>query len=201
MKNLAIVLLLFCSQLQSQTLSELNKQLESFKSQIRSTSTGVITSMDNASPSKLTSYMSQLGKSNERINFVKHIVLDTKTSAGILNIYAVSYSSNYSKFVLITEDNVDTNVANAQDILFNFDNNQIKVLSHTGSILLRNGKRGSGWSTCFGNCLSDGLDTHGLLGQVIVITGAASAVCPPCGFVSATYLGLLTLGCAGGCYN
>ncbi len=35
--------------------------------------------------------------------------------------------------------------------------------------------------------------------KVIVISGSTAVICPSCGYVAATYVGVIALGCAGGC--
>lgn len=183
------------------SLKECNKQLDSFKSQIKSVSKGQIVSSDNQRPEKLGYYLSQLEKGDIVINTVSHVKLDTKTEDGILDVYSLQYSKDLSKYLIIIENTNDLTQSNIIDASLDFSNESIKVISHD-EFLVDTGVAGKrGWSKCFGDCFSAGLDTHGLLGQVIVLGGATSAICPPCGFVALTYVSVLFLGCAGGCVH
>jgi hypothetical protein len=194
-----IAIVLFTNLSFGQSINECNKQLEIFKSQIENTSKGEFISSDFEKPKNLNDYLSQIKKRDVIINTVYHTKLDTKSDRGILDIYTIQYSKDVSKYIIIIENQNDITQSNVIDASLDFSNQSIKLVSHTdylvdtGSIGKRN------WSKCFGDCLSAGLDSHGLLGQVIILTGAAGAVCPPCGIVSATYVGILALGCAGGC--
>lgn len=181
------------------SITDCNKQLEIFKTQLKNNSSGQITLSDNSKPTNLTNYLSQIKKSDIVINTVSHIKLDTKSDRGILDIYTLQYSKDASKYIVIIENQVDLTHSNIIDASFDFSDSSIKLLSHNDYLVNTNvtGKRN--WGKCFGDCMSAGLDAHGLLGEVIILGGAAGAVCPPCGFVSATYVGVLALGCAGGC--
>lgn len=183
----------------AQSINDLNNQLESFKTQIRSAEKGVIISMDTDKPEKLDSYLEQIGKRGITINTSSHIKLDTKSNSGVLDIYTIQYSNDLTKYIMIIENPIDLTQSNVVEASLDFTNNSIKLLSHN-SFLVNTGVAGkSGWSKCFGKCLTAGLSTEGLLGQVIVLSGSASVICPACGFVSATYVAVLALGCAGGC--
>lgn len=183
----------------AQDIKDYNNQLESFKTQIKSTEKGVIISIDNEQPRELGNYLSQIGKENIEINTVSHIELDTKSENGVLDIYSIQYSSDFSKYLIVIENKNDVTQSNIVDASFDFSNKSIKLLSHTEYLVNTNQLGKQGWSKCFGKCLTAGLSTEGLLGQVITLGGAFSVVCLPCGYVAATYVAVLALGCAGGC--
>ena len=183
------------------TVSECNEQLEIFKTQVKSNSNGQIILSDFAQPNNLTSYLKQINKSNIKINTSSHITLDTKSDSGILEIYSIQYSSDESKYLIIIENQIDLTQSNIVDASFDFSNKSIKLLAHNDFLVDTNLQGKRSWSQCFGDCMSAGLDAHGLLGQVIIVGGASAAICPPCGAVASVYVGVLLLGCSGGCVH
>lgn len=183
----------------AQNVTDYNNQLESFKKQIKSSEKGEIISIDNEKPLELDSYLSQIGKKDIKLNTVSHIKLDTKSEKGVLDIYSIQYSSDFTKYLTIIENEHDVSQSNIIEGSYDFSNKSIKLLSHVEYLVNTSKYAGKGWSKCFGKCLTAGLSTEGLLGQVIALGGAATVVCPPCGYVAATYVAVLALGCAGGC--
>jgi len=181
------------------SMDDCNKQLENFKTQLNTELSGQITLCDNSRPKNLAFYLNQIHKSDIFINTVSHIKLDTKSDRGILDIFSLQYSKDLSKYIVIIENQNDLTKSNLIDISLDFTDNSVKVLSHIDTLVNTGVTDKRNWSACFGDCLSAGLDSHGLLGQVIILGGSASVICAPCGFVSATYVGVLALGCAGGC--
>lgn len=133
---------------------------------------------------------------------MSHIKLDTKSNGSILDIYTVQYSKDQSKYLIVIENKNDLKYDNVVDASFDFSNSSVTLLSHQSSLIETGVKTEEAtWSRCFGDCLSAGLDPRNLLGQVIILGGAASGVCPPCGAVAGVYTGVLALGCAGGCFG
>lgn len=176
----------------AQSINDYNKQFDIFKNQQNLKSEASIVKFDDEKPANLDKYLVQAGLEKEQINTISHLQIDTKSNLGIMETYALQYSKDdYTKYLIIVKDPKFEENYVALNAKFNFKDNTVSVVGMT------HGKRS--WSKCFGDCLTNGLDSHGLLGQVIILTGAAGVVCPPCGFVSATYVGVLALGCAGGC--
>jgi hypothetical protein len=123
---IATVMLSFAGN--AQDVKDLNIQLESFKSQIKSGEKGEIISIDNEKPLELDSYLLQIGKKNIEINTVSHIKLDTKSEKGILDIYSIQYSSDFTKYLTIIENENDNTQSNIIEGSYDFTNKSIKLL-------------------------------------------------------------------------
>lgn len=188
------------------TIIESNKALNELKAQFNIKSEGIILMADNAKPKYLQHYLSQLNKKESDIKSYNHILLDTKTNDGILDVYTIQYSDDITKYLFIVESEKDLFFSPVYDVQLEITNDEsLHMVSHTDYIVA-NGegdkekpKPKPGWSQCFGDCVTSGLDAHGMLGFVIIGGTTAAPVCPPCGFVASTYLAVLLLGCGGGC--
>lgn len=188
--------LIFCQV----NISECNKQLENFKIQIGNKSNAQIILVDNIKSKRIDNYLIKHNIEYQNINTLSHIKLDTKSENGIFDIYSIQFSEDTKRYLFIIENEKDSTKNLVFESNINFSKQTINLLSH--EYLLAESDMSterSKWGDCFGACLEAGMSAHGLMGQVILLTGAASVVCPPCGFVAATYVAVLAVGCAGGC--
>ena len=191
-------------------IDEVNKTFEEFKARLNVTADGVIIASDDEKPKYLSKYLSQLNKKESDMKVFNHISLDTKTSNGILDIYTIQYSNDITKYLFIVESSNDLYFSNIYDVQLEITkDNNLALISHNDYIM-SNGEGddknpkptpSSGWSQCFGDCMTAGLDYHNLLGQVILVGGGTAWMCPPCGAVASLYVTTLAVACGGGCIH
>jgi len=182
------------------TTEEANDLLVSVSKQTNSKLNGSIIESNNEKPEKLASYLSQLKMEDVEVNSYSHIKLDTKQNAGIIDIYILQYSKDTSKYLVFVENKIDLAENNAIKLSIDFTKDTAKLTSYETSLVKTGGVAlKKNWSKCFGNCLAAGLDSSGLIGQVIIIGGGLSFICPVCGAVAGVYTSIVILGCAGGC--
>ncbi|HEX8269983.1 MAG TPA: hypothetical protein VF581_08825 [Flavobacterium sp.] len=180
-------------------LAAAQRMLTDMKSQFKVNSNAEIISIDDDRPALYTDYLQQLNMSNIVVNTVNHIVLDTKTDVGLIDIYTFQYSQDSSKVLTIYEGkSFDRTLA--YDISYNFTTNNMQLVSST-SYLLNNYSVGAKFSmACFKTCMSHIMSSDTTIGATIWVLGiAGGAGCVPCGAAAAVYAGFGTLGCAGGC--
>ncbi|WP_452220583.1 hypothetical protein [Lacinutrix salivirga] len=140
------------------------------------------------------------------ITFNNRKSVTNKSSEGILNttIIDIEDDNEFKIMVeIITEKDVNSDAwtiieTNVIENDYNRGNNCHG--SYTVACADANGDGEVSYGECFGACVGYALDTNEFSGKVIVYAGVAGGVgCVGCGIAAGALLGIISIGCAGGC--